>query len=91
MGEEESATRTYVEYVHAPNRRGLLSADWASLGLEGREDLWWDADNNWRIPLDELDVPEELVPELFNEANEFRLIEVDEAAEAAAAEEEPAE
>lgn len=64
-----------VRYIYAPNRRGLTAANLAGLGLPDREDVWWDASNNWTIPLKDLDFPEDLARTVFNNANGFMVVE----------------
>jgi hypothetical protein len=92
MGEnamaDEKQGRLVAEYLHAPNVRGFTSADLAKSGLQGHDDIWWNSGNNWRRYVDELDLPEELVPVLLSRENGFQLLEETKSSDA---EEEPAE
>lgn len=67
--------KKFVQYLHAPNVRGLTSENLAELGLEGREPIWWDASNDWRLPLDSLGFPDQLAAVVFTHANGFRIVE----------------
>lgn len=46
-------TPAYVQYVGLSDRRGLTQKDFALAGVE-HPSLWWDKENDWKVPLSEI-------------------------------------
>jgi hypothetical protein len=68
-----------VQFIYGNNAtwRALTTEDLAALGLPDREPIRWDASNNWKIPLKDLDFPPEVAARVFTYENGFRIEEIE--------------
>lgn len=40
-----------IVYVGGAGARGVTRAEWAAAGVQGQEGVWWNAGNNYQVPV----------------------------------------